>query len=181
MDRIRNIHKKPAHLPERLTISFPLWAVFATDDKGFYSDWDRVMREHKERGFNCLRVDSGAGLAHDLDGSPLPPAQWGLPFGPYTHAMRGWRSITPGRCNVMERVREMMRAAQRHGLYVILSSWYYLHTFWYNYDHERNEQLVRMDPHKRFNAFAKFLHYILLDLEKVLDPAGLSKNMGDES
>ena len=49
-------------LPERLTISFPLWLIYGTKGENSpYYDIDKTMREHVERGFNCIRIDSGAG------------------------------------------------------------------------------------------------------------------------
>lgn len=32
------------------------------DDNSPYYDIDKAMREHTERGFNCIRIDSGTGL-----------------------------------------------------------------------------------------------------------------------
>ena len=63
---------KRDYLPKKLTISFPLCPIYGT--KGEYSpyyDIEKVIIEHKERGFNCIRIDSGAGLVRDLDGNLL--------------------------------------------------------------------------------------------------------------
>ncbi len=165
MNEIRNFYKKPAHLPERLTISFPIWGIADTDGTSPYADYDRMMIEHRERGFNCIRLEGGAGLIHDLQGNRLPPVHWGYAFGACDEYVRqsGW--ATPGLLDVRGRLLELFRAAKRHDMYIIISSWYYLHTFWYLRDRELNDSLTLMDEHKRFDAFAKFLHYIICDLE----------------
>ena len=71
MDIVRNSDKIPAHLPRRLTIPFPTFGLYDTPSGGVYHDVDRVVREHKERGFNCIRMDDGAALAKDLSGLRL--------------------------------------------------------------------------------------------------------------
>ena len=50
-------------LPERLTISFWIWGFMCGKPGNVYHDLDRRMLELKERGFNCIRMDSGAGFA----------------------------------------------------------------------------------------------------------------------
>ena len=52
------MHKRFSELPKRLTVSFPLWLIYGTKG-GFspYYDIDRAVREHAERGFNCMRID----------------------------------------------------------------------------------------------------------------------------
>ena len=54
----------------KYTISFPIWCIHDTPGDGAYHDLDAVVRESAERGFNCLRVDDGAGL---IDFSVNPP------------------------------------------------------------------------------------------------------------
>ena len=58
-------HPAFGRLPERLTVSFPLWLIYgAKGDSSPYYDIDKVMREHAERGFNCIRIDSGEGVSY---------------------------------------------------------------------------------------------------------------------
>jgi len=80
-----------------LTISFPLWLIYGT--KGAFSpyyDIDPVMLEHTERGFNCIRIDSGAGLIHDLNGQLREPFDIGDMFGQYEQIPRQEHSIGDG-------------------------------------------------------------------------------------
>ena len=161
---IRGQDKIPNHLPKRLTISFPIWGLFDTGN-GAYHDLDKMMIEHKERGFNCMRIDDGAGLMHDINGNPRGAVYFGRGFGEYDKKMRQSASWgDPGLCDTRDRLLNLFRAAKRHGVYVILSSWYYLHTYWY-VDGDLARELEDIPPHERYFAFAKFLHYILLELK----------------
>ncbi len=52
----------------RLAISFWIWALWDTGTNGFFNDLELRMDELVERGFNCIRIESGAGLTHDATG-----------------------------------------------------------------------------------------------------------------
>ena len=163
---IRAQEKIPSHLPKKLTISFPIWALYDTGSGGAYHDVDKIMIEHRERGFNCMRFDDGAGLMHDINGNPRGEVYFGRAFGKYDDVLRQFGSTgTPGTVDLKKRLIDLFRAAKRHGVYMILSSWYYLHTFWFA-DSEICRELDAIPAEDRFFAFAKFLHYILLELEK---------------
>jgi len=167
MYEIRNADKIPAHLPKRLTISFPIWGLFDTEPGGAYHDYDQMMREHAERGFNCIRLDDGAGLIHDSEGNLLEPIIWGRIFGEYELCMRQFAATgEPGPCDVHKRLISLFEAAKKHNIYIILSSWYYLHTNWFTKEYALNDRLHAIDPLDRFMAFAKFLHYIICELEE---------------
>ena len=160
-------HPAFAHLPEKLTISFPIWGLYDIDGKGIYADTDRMVREHVARGFNCIRLDDGAGLMHDFDGNPRGPIRMGNAFGPYDDLLRQFGAIGgEGLCDPLERLIQLAQSAKKYGVYLILSSWYYLHTYWYAHDKQLNDELFAVPPEDRFMVFAKFLHYILLELEK---------------
>ena len=162
---IRGQNKIPPHLPKRLTISFPRWALYDTGTGGACHDLDKIMIEHKERGFNCMRIEDGAGIIHDSAGKPRGDVYFGRAFGNYDLIMRQFAATgEPGTCDVRQRLLDLFRAAKRHGIYVILSSWYYLHTYWY-VDQALARELEDIAPEDRFIEFAKFLHYILLELE----------------
>lgn len=166
-ERIRNFEKIPAHLPKRLTISFPIWGLYDTNTNGKYHDLDQMMREHVERGFNCIRLDDGAGLIHDRDGNLRGPVPIGHIFGKYEDRLRQCNATgEPGMCNLHDRLIELFEAAKKYNIYIILSSWYYLHTLWYVKDRALNAELHRIPPKERFQAFAEFLHYIICELEE---------------
>ena len=159
-----NINKKPYHLPEKLTISFPIWGLYATDKEDVYYDFDRMMREHKERGFNCIRLDDGAGFMHNPEGEVMPPVELCRPYGKYSEKMRQATVSDGVKCDLLTRLIEMFEAAKKHGIYIILSSWFYLHTYLHIKDKAFSEPLVYAPSHERFGLFSKFLHYIHLIL-----------------
>ena len=162
---VPGVHGKiPAHLPDRLTISFPIWGLMDTAPDGAYHDTDRMVREHAERGFNCIRLESGAGLTHDLDGSRLPPANIVAPYGPYSDNRQAFCIGGEGKCDYLQRLIDLCRSCQKYDVYLILSSWFFLHTYWYC-DEETNRRLFGIGTDNWFLAFAKFLHYILCELE----------------
>lgn len=159
------------NLPTRLTISFPLWAIYKTPGKNsMYDDLDRLVFEHIERGFNCIRVDSGAGFIHDLHGRKRGEVVISTDvFGKYSHIMRQQGDIygDGGSCDLLGNLIDLCKAAKKYGVYIILSSWYYLHSYWFHREGDIVEkELFEIAPHKRFMAFAQFLDYILCELER---------------
>jgi hypothetical protein len=158
-------HSSFDRLPKRLTISFPLWLIYGTSGEfSPYYDIDKAMREHAERGINCIRIDSGAGLIHNLDGSLRKPFDIGDMFGEYEKIPRQEHIIGDGGpCDLLGRLIQTFECAKKYGIYVILSQWYYLHTYWYHKAGDPvAEELFAIPPEKRFDAFGKFWHYILL-------------------
>lgn len=163
-------HPAFKRLPKKLTISFPLWIIYAT--KGEYSpyyDIDKLMVENVERGFNCIRIDSGAGLIHDLEGNLRKSFYLSSYFdGELDKVPRQQNMLGDGgECNLLSRLIETFESAKRHGVYVILSQWYFLHTYWFHAkDDPLCDEMFSIPVKERFPAFAKFWHYILLELEK---------------
>ena len=165
-----NLSKRhPAYerLPRRLTISFPIWGLYDIDGKGFYADTDKMVREHVERGFNCIRLDDGAGLMHDADGNPRGKIKIGNSFREFDKVGRQLDAIGgEGYCDPLERLIKLATSCKKYGVYLIFSSWYYLHTYWICHDKALNEELFAIPEEDRFMAFAKFLHYIIMELKK---------------
>jgi len=116
-----NAQNIPLHLPKRLTISFVIWGLFDTGS-GPYSDIDRMVSEHVERGFNCIRLEDGAGLTHDIDGNRRGPVFLHTPFGPYQISRQSSFTFgNEGSVDLMERLIALCRACQKYGVYLILS------------------------------------------------------------
>ena len=163
------MHKRFSELPKRLTVSFPLWLIYGTEG-GYspYLDLDKAIREHSERGFNCIRIDGGAGLTHDLDGNPRKPFEMTDIFGEYEKLPRQEHMLgESGTVDLLSRLIETLRCCKKYGVYVILSQWYYLHTYWIHKAGDPvADELIAIPTHERFMAFAKFWHYILLEAEK---------------
>lgn len=160
-------HPAFSRLPARLAISFPIWALYDVDGKGYYADTDKMMKEHKERGFNCIRIDDGAGLMHDIDGNPRGKIRIGYAFGEYDRILRQFDAIGgEGFCDPLDRLISIATSAKKYGIYLILSSWYYLHTYWFTHEKELNDSLFAIPNENKFMTFAKFLHYIIEELKK---------------
>ena len=108
---------------------------------------------------------------HTQDGQPRGPISWGRIFGEYETCMRQFAATgTPGLCDLQKRLIALFEAAKRHHIYIALSSWYYLHTCWFVKDSELNDELHSIAPKDRFMVFAKFLHYIICELEERQNP-----------
>lgn len=161
MSSIEEIRQR---LPKRLTISFTIWGLFDTAENGDYHDLEKMVVDHVERGFNCIRLEGGAGLTHDLEGNRLGPVSIIAPFGKLSTNRQSFSFGGPGSCDVMQRLIDLCEACKRHDVYLILSSWYFLHTYWYC-TNELNDRLFSIPTEDVFMAFAKFLHYILKELE----------------
>ena len=65
-----------------------------------------------------------------------------------------------GRCDPLKRLIELCTLAKRYEVKVILSSWYYLHTFWFT-DEKLTAELLGLPLEKRFMYFARGLDRIL--------------------
>lgn len=158
----------PSHLPAHLTISFPIWGLIDTAPDGAYHDLDRMAAEHVERGFNCIRLEGGAGLSFDCKGSPRGALRLEPGFGPHSAYLRQNECTGNGghgRCDFLERLLALAAAAKRHGIYLILSSWYYLHTYWF-LERQLNDELFAIPPPERFMAFARHLDFILAAIKE---------------
>ena len=115
--------------PDHLTICFWMWALFnSVSDEDYPAFCDRVLREIRDRGFNCVRMDDGAGLICDINGNPRGPINWHRYSSPY-QATR--QTAGEGTGLISKRLLIFCKAAEKHGIQLILSSWYYMHTNWY--------------------------------------------------
>ena len=123
----------PDHLARRLAICLWDFSWYTRAGEGEpFDDVDRAMAETADRGYNAVRIcaapllvagDLGLdGLATDLPVEGLGPSPTGGFFGQRTR----WYD-TPGgyRLDVRGRLFELLEAARRHGIVVILASWEY--------------------------------------------------------
>lgn len=77
-----------------------------------------------------------------------------------------WVAGGDGVCDLFGRLVKLLETAKKYDIYVILSSWYYLHTYWYCGDELRNLELHAIPPHERFKFFAEELDRILTALRE---------------
>ena len=151
---------------EKLTISFPIWGIFGVEPGNIYYDWDKVMPEFVERGFNCIRLETGHGLLTDLQGNPINELTYYAPFGKYTKSVRQLNCVADkGIINFRERLLEIFRAADKYGVKVILSSWFYIHTYWF-FEESVTSPLLTLTVEDKIAHFAKDLDIILTLLEE---------------
>lgn len=114
-----------------LTISFSIWALYAQQPGDVFGDCDAAMRGLRERGFNCIRMDDGAGLYAAPDGTPRGPVRIRPAFGRFSGDIRQMNLVTtPRTVDPRANLVRICRAADRHGIRVILSSWFFIHTTW---------------------------------------------------
>ncbi len=159
----------PEHLATPMSISFWLWNYFYGIKEGeYFHDLEKCFVELKARGFNTVRVDSGAGLCHDAAGKRRGEISLHEPFPGFSTLrqidMRTDLATQGGcRCDVMEKVIELFKLARTYDVKVILSSWFYLHTFWFAED-DLVEEFFALPPEKRFMRFAVDTDLILSEI-----------------
>jgi hypothetical protein len=154
---------------ERLAISFWIWALWDTGPNRIVNDFEVRVAEAVERGFNCLRIEGGAGITHDAEGRPRGELEFYPVLPGHDLLTRGQQHMTGGRVDLLKRLIELCAVAKRHNVKLILSSWYYLHTFWFT-DRNLTAELLGLPLEKRFMYFARGLDRIL----EVLKQRGLA-------
>ena len=153
-------------ITEKLTISFWIFGLFDTCGNGIIHDCEQRMKEAAERGFNCIRMESGAGLFARPEGTTIDKVHLRLPFGEYSQYIRQCDYIKQeGEFDVRARLLAMFRAADRYGMKIILSSWYYLHTNWY-LEEEINQPLFALSTEDKIAYFGEELDRILTFLRE---------------
>ena len=147
---------------EKYTICFSLLSLFANDEKSPYRDFDQALRSIRDRGFNTVRIDSGAGCFHLPDGTPRP-AEVSVkpPFGKYSKIVRQSNVISlPHIVNLKERLLELLRAARKYEIKIILSSWMLIHTYWI-LDRAYVEPIFSLTAEEKIAYFARELDVVL--------------------
>jgi len=150
---------------EKLTICYNAWMIYSKND-----DYDDLVGQIAERGFNSIRIDDGAGLLWDADGNVRSDVLISPPFGKYTK-FTTYRTISDNkRLNLFDRLLRVCHAAKKQNVKVILSSWFFLHVNWFLEESE-NERLFSLSTEEKISFFADELSRILdvLRQEKLID------------
>jgi len=150
---------------KRLAISFWIWALWNTGSNRIVNDFEVRVAEAVERGFNCFRIEGGAGITHDAKGRPRGELEFYPVLPGHDLLTRGQQHMTGGRVDLLKRLIELCTVAKRYNVKLILSSWYYLHTFWFT-DKNLTAELLGLPVEKRFMVFARGLDRILEELEQ---------------
>ena len=151
---------------QRLTISFSIWGLFDVWEDSIHYNWDTLMAEYVERGFNCIRLETGHGLLTDLQGNPIEKLEFHPPFGKFSKYLRQMDMITrDGTINFRKRVLELFRAADKYGVKIVPSSWFYIHTYWF-LNPDVCDPLLKLTVEEKIDHFAKDLDILLTMLEE---------------
>ena len=141
---------------ERLTICFHPWMLFSKND-----DYEKIVSEIAQRGFNCIRLEDGAGLIWDSNGKIRDCVQIKNPFGKYAKRTSMRSIIDNGFLNIYQRLLNACRAAKEQNVKIILSSWYFLHTNWFC-NEDDVKPLFELSTEEKISFFA-------CELSKILD------------
>jgi len=151
---------------EKLTMSFSIWGLFDVGEGGVYHDWDALMAQYVERGFNCIRLESGQGLLTDVEGNPIEELKFHAPFGKYTALCRQFDAVPKGGViNFRKRLLELFRAADKYNVKIVLSSWFIIHTCWF-FEESVTKPLFDLTMEEKIVHIAKDLDRILYMLEE---------------
>ena len=143
---------------EKLTICFHPWMLYFQND-----DYETAMDEIADRGFNCIRIDDGAGLLWDGEGKTRHSVAISPPFGSFTKFTTFL--IGPKVMDLWDRLLRIFAAAKKRGVKVILSSWFFLHTNWFCEENDVRP-LFALSTEEKIDYFAKELSGILDVLRK---------------
>lgn len=150
---------------KRLAISFWNFALLSTGPNSIFHDLEARMAETVERGFNCIRTECGTGITHDAEGRPRGELEFYPVLPGHDHFTRELQQVRGGRVDLLKRLIELCTVAKRYNVKLILSSWYYLHTFWFT-DKNVTAELLGLPLEKRFMYFARGLDRILDELKQ---------------
>lgn len=152
-------------MSEKLTICYNPWMIFNEND-----DYDNLIFQLAERGFNCVRIDDGAGLLWDDKGNVRDDVMISWPFGKYTKYTTYKVIADKKRINPLERLLRICSAAKKYNVKVILSSWFFLHTNWFCEEKDK-EKIFTLTTEEKISYFADELSRILdvLKMENLID------------
>ena len=147
----------PAHLPDKLTITLWDFSWYVRTGPGEpFEDLDRAFAEAVERGYNTVRI---CAMPYLLFGSGLDTSA--LRLGPlgngYGSRVRWYDVVEPTTIDARAQLLALFRSAQRHGCFVILSSWEYQQSSSFASDPAWCEALMAIDPEHRAEAQAAAL------------------------
>ncbi len=119
----------PEHLPDKLAIAFWIWLWATHTQKGeAFHDLDRQFVELKRRGFNCVRIEAFPSFIFADDGSLRGEVEFRNPVEPeFGINTPGGYWLGGHRVALLERLLLLFRLAEKHGVFVALTSWEYQH------------------------------------------------------
>jgi len=157
----------PSHLPGKLSICYWGWDWLTAVQSGeAYENLDRVIRETKERGFNCIRPDMGLGLIHDTQGRLRGNIRFRAHFPGANSNLQCVNTRGGAEYDVRRRIFQLMELADKHDLYVIGTTWLY-QDFIGDVDHEDIRREVMGVPYNdRIPLLMKWWDLILREIKQ---------------
>jgi len=144
----------PKHLPEHLTICLWDFSWYTQVGPGQpYENLDKAFAELVSRGFNTIRI---CAMPFLLFGSRLDTsaASFGPLGGEYGQRVRWYNVAHRTTLDAKAHLLELFRAAKRHNVYVILSSWEYQQSSSFYGDRSWFDALMAVDPEQRLIKLA---------------------------
>jgi len=158
--------KIPAHLPPRLAICMWGWYWLTYVDKGEpYADLERAVIETKERNFNCLRVDVAPYWCFDRNGHRRGPIELGpwVPGASRNNRCLAYRGNV--RYDVYERVMRLFELAEKHDLYLALTSWHFQESTSLPTDPAVRDEVIEMSTTSWFMPMAEGMDRLIRDVK----------------
>jgi len=157
----------PSHLPRRLSICYYgwQWITTALPDEAF-GNLDQVVKDTKERGFNCIRAEMGLNWIFDLQGQrrgKIKFASWIPGFSSNLHCVDAKGG---GEDDVFERVMQLFEIAVRHDVFVITTSWEYQDAISQVDDPRIREEILAVPYSERLMLLARQYDRLLVELRK---------------
>ncbi|MFK4791799.1 cellulase-like family protein [Microbacterium sp. ZW T5_56] len=156
-DRTGRYVPVPPHegLPDRLTITLWDFSWYVRTGAGEpFESLDRAAAEAVERGYNTIRI---CAMPFLLFGSGLDTTAVELDRlgGDYAQNVRWYDVGAPTVIDGRAHLRELFEVCQRHGLFVILSSWEYQQSSSFAVDSAWWDALRAVDPEDRAERLAE--------------------------
>jgi len=157
----------PSHLPRRLTICYYgwQWITTALPDEAF-GNIDQVVKETRDRGFNCIRAEMGLNWMFDLQGGrrgKLKFTNWIPGFSSNLHCVDAKGG---GEHDVFERVIQLFEAAAKYDVYVTTTSWEYQDAIGQLDDLRIRDEILAVPYSERLMLLAHQYDRLLAELRK---------------
>lgn len=173
-------HRIPTHLPRRLAVSLWDFTWYTRTGPGEpFADLDAAFAGAVDRGYNCVRICAapfllfGSGLdtsAVRFSGLAGPQRNQDVAAGrDFGQGIRWYDVDVPTVLDLRTHLLDFFRAARRHGVCVIVSSWEYQQSPCFAGDRSWFDALVAVPPEDRAVALAE----ALADLVDLLVAEGL--------
>lgn len=156
----------PSHLPKRLALCSWQFAWFTSAlSEEPYGNLEKVMEELKGRDFNAIRIDAGLNLCFQADGTPRGEVTFCQAVSGYSSRLRVLNGRGGGCYNILQRIIQLMKLARQYDIYVILTSWEYMHTQWIIADTKLRSEIRGVVKNQRLMRLARQMDRLICILK----------------